>query len=187
MPPEMNDQGIQIKPNIKLSDIDKAFATINYPFFVSHDPTILNYWSQGDWEQIRYAFTGWCTSTRMARRPAQGMNPNPEETSLPDGFDDGCLQEVIDRGIRHLSSEGNGAAQGVDYLWTPDQDVTYAFLQGTGQATPYRKKRVADTFSIRNARANLVVKEVPWGPILQNLISVYGLARYDGSTFLAGA
>lgn len=67
MPPEMNDQGIQIEPNNKLSDIDKALATINYPSFVPHDPTILNYWSQGDWEQIRYAPTDWWTSTRLAR------------------------------------------------------------------------------------------------------------------------
>jgi len=51
----------------------------------------------------------------------------------------------------------------LDYLWTPDQDDTYAFLQGTGQATPYRKNRVADTFAIWNSRANLVVKELPWG------------------------
>jgi len=34
-----------------------------------------------------------------------------------------------------------------------------------GQAAHYRKKRVADTFSIWNAPANLVVKGVPWGPI----------------------
>ena len=57
MPPEMNDQGIQIKPNNILSDIDKAFVTINYPFFVPHNPIILNYLSQGNWEQFRYAFT----------------------------------------------------------------------------------------------------------------------------------
>jgi hypothetical protein len=36
-----------------------------------------------------------------------------------------------------------GPAQGVatvKYLWTPGQDVTYVFLQGTGQATSYRRK-----------------------------------------------
>jgi hypothetical protein len=37
---KMNDQGIRIKPNHRLSDIDKAFLTINYPSFVLHDPTI---------------------------------------------------------------------------------------------------------------------------------------------------
>jgi len=126
--------------------------------------TILYYWSQGDWEQIRYTFTDWCTSARVARKLALGVNPNAEH-ALSDGFKDGCLQEVVDREIRHGTSEGNWATPTLNYLWTPSwQDVTYAFLQGTGQATPYRKKRVADTFAIWNARANFIVKEIPWGP-----------------------
>ena len=35
----MNKQNIEIKPKNVLSDIDKAFMTINYPYPSSHLPT----------------------------------------------------------------------------------------------------------------------------------------------------
>lgn len=96
------------------------------------------------------------------------MNPNTEETSLPDGFNDGCL------GVYKRLSTEKFAISAPREMRRPrvsprltisgHLDVTYVFLQGTEQATRYPQKRVADTSSIWNARANLVVKEVPWGP-----------------------
>jgi len=204
MPPEMNEQGIRIKPNNKLSDTDKAFMTINYPYFKAPAATvggseapkspletpletslqkfqdaldlagvtgdtrksILNYFAQGDWQQIRYAFTDWCTSTRLSRKASQGAKP-VDEGDLPDGFTRGCLTESITDELKS-SDSGAGAAHGVatkfDKLWTPGQAVTYAFLQGATFATPYRVKRVKETLDTYAARANLDLQEVKWGP-----------------------
>lgn len=201
MPPEMNEQGIRIRPNNKLSDTDKAFVTINYPYFttpaaltaeVSSDPskhwpsplqnftdaldiagvagdtrqTILDYFAQRDWQQIRYTFTDWCTSTRLARKAAQGTKPT-DDGDLPSGFTQGCLTESLSDELKS-STSGSGAAHGVattlDNLWMPGQTVTYAFLQAATFATPYRVKRVKDTLNAYAARANLDLQEVAWGP-----------------------
>ena len=201
MPPEMNEQGIRIRPNNKLSDTDKAFVTINYPYFttpaaltaeVSSDPskhwpsplqnftdaldiagvagdtrqTILDYFAQRDWQQIRYTFTDWCTSTRLARKAAQGTKPT-DDGDLPSGFTQGCLTESLSDELKSNTS-GPGAAHGVattlDNLWMPGQTVTYAFLQAATFATPYRVKRVKDTLNAYAARANLDLQEVAWGP-----------------------
>ncbi|KIM38820.1 hypothetical protein M413DRAFT_75568 [Hebeloma cylindrosporum] len=196
MPPEMNEQGIRIRPNNKLSDTDKAFLTINYPFFTNSDSgassdaskqatvlqkfndaldiagvagdtrqTILDYFAQRDWQQIRYTFTDWCTSTRLARKAAQGAKPT-DDADLPSWFTQGCLTDSLTDELKS-STSGAGAARGVvtrDKLWTPGQTVTYAFLQGATFATPYRIKRVKDTLNEYAGRANLNLKEVPWSP-----------------------
>ncbi|KIM38832.1 hypothetical protein M413DRAFT_29778 [Hebeloma cylindrosporum] len=196
MPPEMNEQGIRIRPNNKLSDTDKAFLTINYPLFTNPAPgassdaskqatplqkftdaldiagvagdtrqTILTYFEEGDWQQIRYTFTDWCTSTRLARKAEQGAKPTGD-VDLPSWFTQGCLTESLTDELK--SSSGSGAARGVatalDHLWMPGQTVTYTFLQGATSATPYRVKRVQDTLNAYAARVNLKLKQVPWGP-----------------------
>jgi hypothetical protein len=200
MPPEMNEQGIRINPNNKLSETDKAFMTINYPYFtapavaenvsgdaktplqnfqdaldiagVSGDTrnTILDYFAQGDWQQIRYAFTDWCTSIRLVRRPARSVEPvdNGDDGELPEGFTQGCLTDSESRDRLRSSNSGSGAAHGVaagfDSLWTPGQTVTYAFLQGATSATPYRVKRVKDALEAYAARVNLNLQEIPGHP-----------------------
>jgi hypothetical protein len=196
MPPEMNEQGIRIKPNNKLSEIDKAFIAINYPFpSTSTLPaeanpdgkldaaqyfknalgiagvagttytTLVDFYEKDDWEQVRYTFSDWCLTTRIAGRPAQGTNPaqgvNPaDEPPLPEGFMDGCLTEFL------TADSGAGASKGVAtdnfFLWTPGAQVTFAFLQGDTVATTYRKGRVRETFDTYTARANLQLVEVPW-------------------------
>ena len=200
MPPEMNEQGIRIRPNNKLSDTDKAFVTINYPYFTDTAPltaevssdtskqptplqkftdaldiagvagdtrqTILDYFAQRDWRQIRYTFTNWCTSTRLARKAVQGEKPT-DDGDLPSGFTQGCLTESLSDELKSNTS-GSGAAHGVattlGNLWTPGQTVTYTFLQAATFATPYRVKRVKDTLNAYAARANLDLQEVVWGP-----------------------
>ena len=204
MPPQMNEQGIRIRPNNKLSDTDKAFVTINYPYFtdpaapsiagVSSDPskqptplqkftdaldiagvagdtrqTILDYFAKGDWQQIRYTFTDWCTSTRLARKAAQGAKLT-DDGDLPSGFTQGCLTESLSDELKS-STSGSGAAHGVatsfDNLWMPGLPVTYAFLQPATFATPYRVKRVKDTLNAYAARANLNLQQVSWGPTIK--------------------
>ena len=189
MPPEMNEQEIRIKPNNKLSAADKAFMAINYPNFSSPDSTstseatltplqvfqdalgvagirgstrstLVNYWLQGDWEQIRYTYIDWCTNIRLSRigRPTQGVNPNTKDLKLPRGFKDGCLQEIIEQATRQSDSNGNGAAHAVatlNYLWTPGQNLIYTFVQGDTKATYYRRKRVQHTLGVWCSRLNL--------------------------------
>ena len=192
MPAEMNEEGRAIKPNNQLSDTDKAFMAINYPTFTT-DPNnvssespiqkfedaldiagvagntrkdILNYFAKGEWKEIRSAFIDWCTSTRLARKAAQGSKPE-DSGELPEGFNRGCLTESLNDELKS-STSGRGAARGVatefDGLWTPGQTVTYTFLQGSKYATPYRIKRVKETMVEYAARANLNLQEVPWDP-----------------------
>ncbi|TFK16663.1 zincin [Coprinopsis marcescibilis] len=81
MPAEMNVERIEIKPNNKLSALDKAFAFLNYPFLgstASVDPTVnvttsiatigiegefkdavLSEFNEGDWDGLRDEFTRW--------------------------------------------------------------------------------------------------------------------------------
>jgi len=192
MPPEMNNEEIRIKPNNQLSDTDKAFVAINYPIFttdsnnVSSESSIqkfedaldiagvagntrkdiLNYFAKGDWKEIRCAFIDWCSSTRFARKAAQGAKPK-DSGELPEGFTRGCLTESLNDELKPGIS-GPGAARGVatefDNLWTPGQTVTYTFLQGSKYATPYRMKRVKETMAAYAARANLSLQRVPWDP-----------------------
>jgi len=196
MPPEMNEQGIRFEPNNKLSAADKAFMAINYPNFSSPDSTspseatltplqvfrdalgvagirgstrstLVNYWLQGDWEQIRYTYIDWCTKIRLSRigRPIRGVNPNSKDLKLPRGFKDVYLQEIIEQATRQSDSNGNGAAHAVatlNHLWTPGQNLRYTFVQGDTIATDYRRKRVQDTLAIWCFRLNLFPTEVAY-------------------------
>jgi len=197
MPAEMNEQGIDIKPNNELSITDKAFMIINYPYFkapnaatavasqvalqtfqtaldiagVKGDPrkAILDYFAQGDWKQIRYIFTDWCTSVRLGRNRAKlGAKP-VDDGDLPDGFTEGCLTESLTDELKS-SDSGSGAAHGVatafDKLWTPGQTVTYTFLQAATFATPYRIKRVKETLDAYAAHVNLDLQEIALVPVV---------------------
>ncbi|KIJ93251.1 hypothetical protein K443DRAFT_125661, partial [Laccaria amethystina LaAM-08-1] len=86
MPAAMNHQNLEIKPNNVLSETDKAFMTINYPYPPNHPPadsiwtinhaldvvgvdpgikaTILEQYEQSEWAEVRYLFSGFCTSAR---------------------------------------------------------------------------------------------------------------------------
>jgi hypothetical protein len=80
MPKEMNIERIEIKPNNKLSETDKAYGFINYPFIKTKSPhpewtithaldvanvqgdsrqRILNEYEQGDWKGVRTEFALW--------------------------------------------------------------------------------------------------------------------------------
>jgi hypothetical protein len=80
MPKEMNIERIEIKPNNKLSETDKAYGFINYPFIKTKSPhpewtithaldvanvqgdsrqRILTEYEEGDWKGVRTEFALW--------------------------------------------------------------------------------------------------------------------------------
>jgi hypothetical protein len=89
MPAAMNHQNLEIKPNNVLSETDKAFMTINYPYPPNHPPadsiwtinhaldvvgvdpgikaTILEQYELSEWAEVRYLFSGFCTSARSSK------------------------------------------------------------------------------------------------------------------------
>ena len=88
MPAAMNEQNLEIKPNNVLSDIDKAFVTINYPYPSTRSPAdsiwtmeyalgiagvdaetkaaILVQYGLSEWSEVRYLFSGFSTSARRS-------------------------------------------------------------------------------------------------------------------------
>jgi hypothetical protein len=85
MPKEMNIERIEVKPNNELSELDKAYGFINYPFIstTSPDPKwtithaldvanvqgdfrqrILNEFDQHDWKGVRTEFALWSLNER---------------------------------------------------------------------------------------------------------------------------
>ena len=110
MPKEMNIERIEIKPNNKLSEIDKAYGFINYPFITSKssDPKwtinhaldvanvqgdsrqrILSEFSQGDWKGVRTEFALWslnqkalAISSRLQTQRLGGGNQQQPITAI---------------------------------------------------------------------------------------------------------
>ena len=195
MPAAMNEEGIEVKPNNELSDIDRAYVTINYPHPVntplldsawtfehalgiagvdgSARDRILQEYRNSNWPEVRYQFTNWCISARAAR--AERLNsvssggedtvggPSHEVKPEDDIVLDWCASQLGDGDV------SKGAAHGVATvnkdLWLPSDKIKYSFIQGTGDATPYRQKRVADTFKYYSDNANLTFEVVPFDPV----------------------
>uniref|UniRef100_A0A4Q2DAD1 Peptidase M12A domain-containing protein n=1 Tax=Candolleomyces aberdarensis TaxID=2316362 RepID=A0A4Q2DAD1_9AGAR len=100
MPANWNVQGIEIPPNESLSPLDKAYAFLNYPFFIgtaSSDPNvnILNSlntakvtgtaranialeYIEGDWRGLRAEFTRWAVNQRALSDRAQAVSRREE-------------------------------------------------------------------------------------------------------------
>ena len=142
MPPEMNEQGIPIKPNNKLSEIDKAFIAINYPFPITTTlPTEAN--PDGNLDAAQYfknalgvagvAGTTYTTLVDLYRKSdweevrytfnnwcltnriagKPAQGVKPaDEPPLPEGFMDGCLTESLTDEIATDDSD-SGASKGV--------------------------------------------------------------------------
>ncbi|RXW11271.1 hypothetical protein EST38_g14583, partial [Candolleomyces aberdarensis] len=86
MPPELNEQGIEIPSNNELDALDKAFAFLNYPFIgsltssdASHTlenalntigvtgrfrESITAEFNENDWKGVRAEFTRWTLNAR---------------------------------------------------------------------------------------------------------------------------
>jgi hypothetical protein len=96
MPANWNVQGIAIPPNNSLSPLDKAYAFLNYPFFIgtaSSDPevNILNAlntagitgaaranigleYIENDWRGLRAEFTRWAVNQKALSDKAQAVS-----------------------------------------------------------------------------------------------------------------
>lgn len=104
MPKEMNLERIEIKPNNVLSETDKAYGFINYPFIKTKSPhpewtithaldvanvqgdsrqRILNEFEQGDWKGVRTEFALWSLNEKAIAIAARLQNKvgveNPQQ------------------------------------------------------------------------------------------------------------
>ena len=106
MPAAMNEQNIEIKPNNILSDIDKAFMTINYPYPSSNPPAdniwtvehaldvagidaetkaaILVQYALSEWSEVRYLFSNFTTKARFTNSVHSLQPSNESSSSSPD-------------------------------------------------------------------------------------------------------
>lgn len=87
MPKEMNLEKIEVPPNNNLSDTDKAYAFINYPYIKTPSPNqgwniaraldvagvqgparerILAEYKEGDWKGMRVEFALWSLNEKAA-------------------------------------------------------------------------------------------------------------------------
>jgi len=183
MPAAMNEQGLKIDPNNSLSEIDKAFMTINYPFpsnkqkftdalnvaGVGGDElaNILALFDKKDWNEVRYEFTKWTTEARAARKASQAIAETPKpaaDVTLP-AILDGCASEDVEGAVRPGGNAQKGVAASDVLLWIPGEQVTYSFVQGSLDVTAYRKKRIAETLAAYASRANLTFQEIPFDPV----------------------
>ncbi|KAF9525728.1 hypothetical protein CPB83DRAFT_885381 [Crepidotus variabilis] len=179
MPAAMNVQNIKIPPNNQLSEMDKAFMNINYPtgdsdqFSTSLDVAgvppsdkadIVKAYNKQDWSEVRFLFTNFCTEARAAQ---ETRSNDTSSSTGPPAHDiapliDGCLAE---RSTSGPSGAQKGVATVGSDLWLPGDEITYSFIQGTSDATAYRKKRVKDIFDFYSTRANLTFRQIDFDPL----------------------
>lgn len=190
MPPHLNEQNKRIEPNNKLSEMDKAFMIINYPPFAAEgedDPfkrdlfedaldtvgvvderkvKILKLYDSHLWLEVRYEFNRFSTDTRLARKAAMHSAKNPAPSRAVDSrvgaFTDGCLAEDEDEEPKPDAAKGLATVDAE--LWLPGDTITYSFIQGSTNATEYRRKRVKETFDYYSSRANIKFNEIPFEP-----------------------
>jgi len=104
MPKEMNIEQIEIKPNNDLSEIDKAYGFLNYPFIKTKSPhpewtvthaldvanvqgdfreRILNEFKQGDWKGVRTEFALWSLNEKaIALQNKKPIVDNPPQQPI---------------------------------------------------------------------------------------------------------
>jgi len=107
MPKEMNIERIEIKPNNELSEVDKAYGFINYPFITTGSPNprwtithalnvanvqgdfrqrILDEFFQGDWKGVRTEFALWSLNERAiainSRLQRQRLGPGNQQAPI---------------------------------------------------------------------------------------------------------
>jgi hypothetical protein len=110
MPAAMNKEELEVKPNNVLSEIDKAFMTVNYPYPPNHPPAdhiwtmdhaldvarvdpktkarILEKYNLSKWAEVRDLFSGFCAKARYADgvKPVQDI-PSRNSVAPSHGLD----------------------------------------------------------------------------------------------------
>ncbi|RXW12185.1 hypothetical protein EST38_g13667 [Candolleomyces aberdarensis] len=104
MPPELNEQGIEIHPSKELSALDKAFAFLNYPFLgglTSSDPSqtldnalntigvtgefresITAEFNENDWRGVRAEFTRWALNAKAEASKKEAVAEREAEAEV---------------------------------------------------------------------------------------------------------
>ncbi|KAF8149916.1 hypothetical protein B0H34DRAFT_667269 [Crassisporium funariophilum] len=182
MPPEMTMQGLPVRPNMILSDLDKAFITINYPHgsVPSNDMKsrtngiMLNMSPLQQFERALDVFgvEGEVRSCIMnfyndgnwkdvrfeflrfcnKTRIARKARTNPLRDSTTSPLDKDAF---MTKDVENPFER---------YLWLPGERITYSWVQGSLHATKYRKRKVEEAFSFYSQRVNLAFEEIPFNP-----------------------
>ncbi|PPQ84926.1 hypothetical protein CVT24_000181, partial [Panaeolus cyanescens] len=184
MPATMNKQRVSITPAAgvgELSPVDKASISINYPTFKweddDHPPVdprelfiesldvvgvdgddkalILEHFDAQNWKEVRYEFTHICNAIRIARKSREFDTNNKNSSDSTDTLHDGCIAEEHDLYSAHEWDDVDAD------LWLPGEEITYTWIQGTLQATAYRKNLVKSAFDYYSRWCNLTFKEIP--------------------------
>ena len=181
MPKEMNLQRVDVKPNYALSNLDKAFIAINYPFpkdyekssdswslskaftmagvGASTQESLTQLWSDENYTQMRLEFSVWTSTqhksadTGTGKAGTGGTSHGIKEGGIQDwGW---CSTEETKGTTAASTGAQHAVNQSLDLLWGVGQVVKYAYQQGDDIATPYRKARVEEAFATYSTIANL--------------------------------
>ena len=161
MPAQMNLEHIEVPPNNKLSELDKAFAFINYPYpaaspfdskwTIDHalavagvdadsKTKILQAYAQQDWVNVRYYFSLFTTSAHAASSntaPHGVTSGNNKKPSAPADNDYRLAGYCDTDKLTHSIAPpdvSHGVTGSNDALWTPGQQVTFTFLDDTDES-----------------------------------------------------
>ena len=170
MPAQMNLEHIEVPPNNKLSELDKAFAFINYPYpaaspfdskwTIDHalavagvdadsKTKILQAYAQQDWVNVRYYFSLFTTSAHAASSNTaphgvtSGNNTKPSTPADNDYRVAGyCDTDKLTPSIAP-PDVSHGVTGSNNALWTPGQQVTFTFLKDTDKSlvSPSNERR----------------------------------------------
>ncbi|KAJ7452613.1 hypothetical protein FB451DRAFT_1050784, partial [Mycena latifolia] len=184
MPAEMNDEGIAVPPNKKLSDIDKAYMVINYPRPKPHDGArqwtleyalkvagvdavttqkILSH--NSDTSVDAHAIRGTFIRYQLSRRVHQHQAPHAVTATgerLPSPAGLWCQTSESLMKSANPSELPEGAHRSFiiqdDIFWDLSTEITYGFL---GDATDYQMQRVRTALALYQKHTCLRFVEVP--------------------------
>ena len=162
MPKEMNEERIEVEPNYELSSMDKAYMTLNYPFFSTSSrrgnmtrEAALRQVGMRDTErawrtimdstsaaEIRQEFTDWSDIQRaryLATLPSRGADDDPIEPGRG-------VEEVVPSWYRHVCAD---LAEHEDIMVNDSEDprkISRATITRTDNLWPNESVRSSLTY-----------------------------------------
>ena len=99
---------------------------------------LLELFDDKNWKEIRFEFTTFCNSTRLARKAHDINSGNTQPPTSSDGFEDGCIAESLEDVLGpSTSTSGSTASRAVatlyTNLWAPGEEerliLSYRFTR----------------------------------------------------------
>lgn len=139
---------------------------------------ILEEYARSNWPEMRFQFINYYTEARAARSfhgvtddqhlpsesveldwhlPSEGVELSWHPPSEGVELDWCCAEDAF------TGDEANDTVAAFDEnLWLPGDVITYSFVQGLKDATPYRQRRVAETYAYYSSITNLRFRKIPF-------------------------